>query len=207
MDLVDYIVALRKRIMWVLMVTVLGAVAGGLIAGLAPPRYSATATTLLSAEEVSEASELPQIGTYMSQQIATLSTMATTETVLQPVIDELGLDTTPLELANRVSVVTAPDTMLINISTSDDDPQRAADTSNAIAEELSGNVDQTSPRVGNTAVTTMEIVTHAPVPTADQSTSIPVGALAGAIVGFLVGLIVAVGNYAVAQRRAISQEP
>ncbi|WP_348535840.1 Wzz/FepE/Etk N-terminal domain-containing protein [Kocuria sp. JC486] len=206
MDFVDYVMAFRRSVVWVLISTIIGALIGGAVALMTPPRYLATATTLLTATEATEAAELPQIGTYMSQQIATLSTLATTETVLQPVIDDLGMDTTPQELATRVSVSTPPDTMMVEITTTGADPDEAAETSNAIAQQLSETVDEVAPTVAEEGpVTSMETVTQAPVPTRDQSVSLTTAALAGAALGFLLGLVIAVAQYAFAQRRHVTR--
>ncbi len=71
--------------------------------------------------------------------------MVKTESVLQPVIDDLGLKTTVKELAATVtaSFLSEADTMLVDISVENVDPKVASSIANAVAESLKKQVTST----------------------------------------------------------------
>lgn len=70
---------------------------------LAPPKYSATAQVFATYSDSSvqdnNISNINSASTYITNQIQSYPTLATTESVLKPVIDDLGLDTTVANLA------------------------------------------------------------------------------------------------------------
>jgi capsular exopolysaccharide synthesis family protein len=73
--------------------------------------------------------------------------------VLQPVIDELGLDETLGSLASRTDATSPLDTVLIITSVEDDDPERAASIANAVGARLATVIeDLESPRRGESPV-------------------------------------------------------
>lgn len=67
---------------------------------------------------------------------ATYATIAKTRPVLESVIKDLGLETTPTELATRVQVDAPGASVLLMIAAQDTDPARAAAIANALAEQL-----------------------------------------------------------------------
>jgi len=76
-------------------------------------------------------------GLLVSQQLATtFSSIAATRSQLEAVIDQLGLATTPEELARRVDASAIPGSSLLAISAEDTDPKRAAAVANALATRL-----------------------------------------------------------------------
>ena len=66
----------------------------------------------------------------------TYAELATTRTFLQTVIDNLGLDLTPDELDKLLTVRPTTETQFLTIIVEDDDPDRAMDIANMLAEEL-----------------------------------------------------------------------
>ena len=67
---------------------------------------------------------------------ATYALIATTSPVLEAVISNLGLQTTPDVLRERIRASAQPDSSLMTISAQDPDPAQAASIANAVAEEL-----------------------------------------------------------------------
>ena len=62
---------------------------------------------------------------------------------MQPVIDDLGLDTTVKELAASVTASNPDGTMLVDISVNDPDPKQASSIANSVAENLRKQVTST----------------------------------------------------------------
>ena len=60
-------------------------------------------------------------GSYISNQITSYPTLATTSKVLKPVIDDLGLDETVTDLAGQVTVTNPTNTAFVNIAVVDGD--------------------------------------------------------------------------------------
>ena len=75
---------------------------------ITPPKYSSTAQTYATYSDASveggDISSINSASSYISNQIRSYPTLATTEAVLQPVIDELGLNLTVAQLGGQLTV-------------------------------------------------------------------------------------------------------
>lgn len=71
-----------------------------------------------------------------AQLMQTYSELATTRPVLQAVIDDVGLSTTPEILRRRITVRTNDETQILSIFVRDEDPVRSAAIANSIANML-----------------------------------------------------------------------
>ncbi|WP_368095427.1 Wzz/FepE/Etk N-terminal domain-containing protein, partial [Bifidobacterium angulatum] len=94
----DIVVIIRKHIATAAICFAVIVGVAGAYAFLAAPQYSATAqviATYNAAQDGGNSDDITQQntgGTYVSNQIKSYPTLATTETVLKPVISQLGLD-------------------------------------------------------------------------------------------------------------------
>lgn len=116
----------------------------GLVALLAALGITAymvqTATPQYTATHVSLSNAVGQTATdTTSTQLSIAARLATTSTVLQPVIDDLGLDTTVDDLASSISAVSSSDGFL-NISATNPDPRTAADIADSVFASLSEHI-------------------------------------------------------------------
>lgn len=99
-----------------------------------------TATPQYTATHVSLSNVAGQSGTdTASTQLSIAARLATTSTVLQPVIDDLGLDVTVGGLASSISAISSNDGFL-NISATNPDPRTAADIANSVFASLSEHI-------------------------------------------------------------------
>ncbi|WP_240539192.1 polysaccharide biosynthesis tyrosine autokinase [Bifidobacterium sp. SO1] len=89
------------------------------------------------------ASDYNSGSSYISSQIATYPQLVKTESVLKPVIDDLGLDTTVSALADKVTASNPTDTMLVDVSVVDTDPKNASSIANSVAESLRKQITST----------------------------------------------------------------
>jgi succinoglycan biosynthesis transport protein ExoP len=171
MDIHEYLGVLRRGAVLILIGIVLGLAGGYVAQSMEKPSYSATSRELLTNKVAGDLS--------MSQsRIASYVLVASSALVLQPVIDELQLDTTVDDLAQRVSVVAPPDTVIIEITTTASTPEEARDTANTISRVFGEVVaDQLETTTGVTPTTAptptpgaTAVATTAPTPTPTVTT-------------------------------------
>lgn len=189
MELRDYVAVLRKYWIGIVCVTLLGLVIAAGVTLVTPPTYTAKTAVFISVRGGDSASELLQGANYATNQVRSYAQVATTPTVLQPVIDKLGLQTTPALLAENVTASIPTNTAIVEVSVTDRDAELSARIAQATSEQLVATVDQLSPAdaTGKRAVAAT-IVTPATVPlektTPRTSLNLAVGLLAGLFLGF-----------------------
>jgi capsular polysaccharide biosynthesis protein len=105
-----------------------------------PKKYTAT-TQLFIAVAGESVTDLAQVSNFAE--------VATSPRVLTPVIDQLGLRTTPKELAESVEATAQPGTVILEIEATDPDATRAAQSPNAIGDELAEAAGDLSPQKEN----------------------------------------------------------
>jgi capsular exopolysaccharide synthesis family protein len=136
LELRDLLRPLRR---WWWLLILLPLVAGGTAYAMSERQEERYATSALLVVSPYQSTGMADYNTIQSSRVLaeTYKTLVTTSTVLQPVIDQLALPYTVDELADNVSAEVVRDTQLIEISVSDTDPKRAAETANAIGDEIS----------------------------------------------------------------------
>jgi tyrosine-protein kinase len=113
--------------------------------------------------------------------------------VLTPVIDQLGLRTTPKELAQSVEATAQAGKVILEIAASDPDPTRAAQIANAVGDELAKAAGDLSPQKENgTKAVQATTIAEAEVPDEPSFPNVPLNLGVGLILGLLLGLGVAV---------------
>ncbi|MGI3785305.1 MAG: polysaccharide biosynthesis tyrosine autokinase, partial [Janthinobacterium lividum] len=138
-------------------------------------------------------SDLAQGSTFAENQLSSYAQVATSPLVLQPVIAQLGLQTTPVLLAQQVSAFAPTDTVIIQVTVTDPSPTQAANIANAIGTQLASVSSDLSPRRqdGSQAVKAT-ILAPAQVPTDAASPNVLRNLAAGLILGLLLGVAVAI---------------
>ncbi|SKC70390.1 polysaccharide biosynthesis tyrosine autokinase [Plantibacter cousiniae (nom. nud.)] len=193
MELTDYLRVLRKY--WVLIVAlVLVGVATAAAYSLAKtPEYSSSAKVFVSTQSSDNVSDLTQGNTYSQQRVKTYVNLVSTPIVLQPVIAALELNITAGQLGGQVSAVATPDTTIIQITATSEDPVLAAELANTTAESLTGVVAKIeSTDDGATSPVKLTRVQEANVPTTPGSPNVPLNLALGVLVGLALGIAFAV---------------
>ena len=142
MDLVDYLRALRKHWVLVLLSVLLGAGGGAASYAASAPVYRADCLLFVSMHDTGNAAMLMQGSMFTQQRVQSYTGVLTSPKVLQPVIDELGLETTPRALAEHVNSQAPVGTVLIEVTVDESSPQLAADVANAVAEHFGAVVSE-----------------------------------------------------------------
>ncbi|OUQ47257.1 YveK family protein [Lachnoclostridium sp. An118] len=138
-DLLELFHVLLRKVWLILICLVAGAViVGGYTRFLITPQYSASATIyiLSNTTSITSVADL-QIGTELTGDFAEI---ARTRSVVNAVIDEVGLDESYEGLLSRLSTTNPSGTHLLKLTATDPDPQRAADIANAYAQVMASQI-------------------------------------------------------------------
>lgn len=168
MDLPDILRALRRRWPVVLSGLALGAAASCAQLVLTTPTYDATARlyVTVAASEQGSATDIVQGGNAAEQRVRSYADIITTPRVLQKAIDDLGLDVSAQDLAERVRASSPNDTVLLNLTVNDTSADRAAAIANAISASFTALVaeDLEQAAAGSTSPVSIRTVQPAVVP-------------------------------------------
>ncbi|WP_284755449.1 polysaccharide biosynthesis tyrosine autokinase [Arthrobacter sp. efr-133-R2A-120] len=188
MDLRDYLRIVRRNWIVIVATTLAGIICGGAMSLLARPSYTAETQLFVAIQSSGSVQELQQGNTFSQARVASYVKTATTPVVLQPAIDRLGLQTTPLELARKVKASTDLNTVLIKISVEDESPVQAAATAEAIASSLIKAVDTLErPKAGGSSPVNLSIITPAAPPISPTAPNVKLNLLLGAGLGLALG--------------------
>lgn len=189
MDFSTVLRLLRKGWALVAVGAALGLGVGIGITMIATPTYSATTGLYVSVTGATTSAELAQGGSAAEQKVQTFANVARSARVLQPVIDELGLGGSTTDLAERVSAQTPIDSVLVNVTVTDESARDAADIANAVGKSLATVVtsELELPSPDGTSPFRIETIQPALAPTSPSSPMLSANALGGGIVGLLLG--------------------
>lgn len=184
-DLRELFFALKKRILILLAALAAGALLAGAYTKLMiTPVYSSTSMMLVLTNEttLSSLTDL-QIGSQLTEDY---SMLITSRTVLEEVIDNLGLDMSYTELESDISINNPEDTRILEITVTNSDPETAKDIVNELSEvsaEFIGDQMEVVPP---------KIIEEGEVPEYRTSPSLLRNVAMGAIAGFVLtaGVIV-----------------
>ena len=186
---------MREHVITILVTfaVVLGAAIG--LTMISPVKYSTTAQLFAtyndSSEGAANSSEQNSGSSYIMSQIKSYPVLTTTQSVLQPVIDDLGLHTSVSQLKGQVSVTNPTNTAFVNITVTDGDPARSADIANAIAKSLSSVVENTLYASGSRSTVKLSIVQPATAPSTPSSPKWKLNILVGVVGGLILGVFAA----------------
>jgi len=191
MELRHYLSVLRRG--WLILaaaviVALLGAAA---IIALTPPTYQSELRIYVSVDDPEDADELGLGAIYTQELTRSFVELAESPAVLEPVIEDLGLDESVGALAGRIDVETQVQTVILETTVTDGDPEKAAAIAGSFAESLDSVIQGLtfSESGGGTLVTLtpVEEPSVATQPSAPNSTII-LGL--GLLVGFSLGIVI-----------------
>lgn len=191
MELADYWGILRKHWRSITALTFVAILAAAAFSLLTAPTYTATTSVFLSVKSVSSTGELSSGSTFAENQVQSFARVARTPIVLQPVIDDLGLDVTSEELAESLTVTVPVNTATIDLAVVDGDPAQAAAIAAAVGESTVEIVKELSPPAADgSELVVATIIRPATVPTSPTTPKV----LQNLALGLLLGLLLGVGQ-------------
>lgn len=198
----DLLNAVKKQLVTAVVTLVITLAAVSVFTFISTPKYTATSELLATYRSTSaaagstagNANELSSGATYINSQIQTYPQLVKTESVLQPVIDDLGLKTTVKELAASVTATNPSDTMLVDISVENVDPKVASNIANSVAESLKKQVTSTIySDEGDKIISpvNLAVVQQAYTPVTPSSPNVKLNLAIGLVGGVILGVIAA----------------
>lgn len=195
MTFLEFLNSLRRRWLFVVVAVVLGGGIGTAAFVYATPMYQSSASVYFSVPMATSGNDLAQGGDYTQAQLASYAALATKPIVLQPVITELRLRTTPQKLSDFVAATVSNNTVLTTITVTNSDPHEAAVIANGVADQLGKTVRQLSPRSATgDSVVDYAIAGRAVVPQFASSPKKKIDLGAGLLGGLIIGVIAALAK-------------
>ncbi|QOL32660.1 polysaccharide biosynthesis tyrosine autokinase [Bifidobacterium eulemuris] len=197
LTLLDLARMLRKHIATAIVVFVIVVVGVCAYTFLAPKQYTAEAQMFATYSADTGDDSITTVntaGSYISGQIESYPTLATTEAVLEPALDELGDDDlTAAGLTSMITVTNPSNTYLLNVSAVSGDPQLAANAANAVANALS-EVVATSlyDTEGTVSPVKLSVVQTATTPAEPSSPRVALYLSVGLMAGLILGVCAAI---------------
>lgn len=144
MELARYLAALRRGWRVIALFAVVGAVAGYAYASSQAPQYRSTAAVFFQVTGADNAGSLLQGSSFAQSQVRSYAALATQPLVLDPVIDQLKMDVSAMELARQIEAVIPLDTVIVEITATAGGAEEARAIADAVATELETTVEQLS---------------------------------------------------------------
>lgn len=193
MTFVALLTAVRRRWLWLIVGLLVGLLTATAITALVPRTYSSTASLYVSAIDDTSAQNAYQ-GVLLSQQrVKSYTDILTSDRVLQPVIDRLGLGEDTATLAKHVAITTDTDSTLLRITVTGASPQRATSTADAISArfvEVVGELER--PRGTGAPAVVVSSVDDAVIDNTPVSPRWPLNLVVGVVLGLVLGAAAAV---------------
>jgi polysaccharide biosynthesis transport protein len=192
-ELGEYLDILRRRWLGVLIIALTTLALAAAVTLALPKKYTATTRLFIAVAGSESATDLAQGSNFAEKQMSSYAEVATSPRVLRPVIQQLGLPTTPKELSQTVEATVPVNTVILEISATDLDPTRAAQIANAMGRELANAASELSPaKQDGTKAVVATTIAEAEVPDKASSPKIVQNLGVGLMLGLLLGFGVAV---------------
>ena len=131
-------------------------------------------------------------GSFSQQRVKSYAQIVNSPLTLEPVIQQLELKTTPEALSKAISASAPLDTVLIRLTVTDIDPQRASDIANAVADQFALTVSELELHgIGVDSPVKVSTVKRAIPASAPSAPKKSLNFLLGLILGFGLGIGIA----------------
>lgn len=199
----NFVLAIRKNWIVIVVLGVLGALAGLIYATAQPDTYRAQSSVVIVPARGDSTSELVQGSNYVSGLVATYTVVATSPVVLDRVIADLDLDTSAQALSKSISVESPLDTAVLQISVTGSDAAAVTRIANSVAEELATAVEGLSPQTtASGPAVRVELIKSATEPRVPIAPNTRLLIALGALTGLAAGFVFAIARRLLATRVA-----
>jgi capsular exopolysaccharide synthesis family protein len=189
MELSDYIRILRKNWLVIVVATLLGVAIAAGYSLTRTPQFESTSAVFVSTQSGETTAELQQGGVFTQSRITTYVGLVDQPFVLNPVINELELNTNADGLAPRVSASADLNTTIIYVTATSDDPREAASIANATGASLAAAVETLETRAGQeTSPLKLTRVRDATAASSPVSPNVALNLALGGLIGLALGL-------------------
>ena len=177
-DLVQVLLALKRRILWIVAAALIcGGAAGGFSKFVITPQYRSTAMVYILSKETTLTSLADlQIGSQLTKDYKVI---ITSRPVIEDVIQQMNMPLDYEDMISKITIDNPQDTRILSITVEDPDPRLAKELADAVAttsSEYIGDIMEMVPP---------KIIEHGVVPTEKSSPSNGRNALLGAAIGVI----------------------
>lgn len=195
-ELRDYLRILHKNWILIVALALTGVAAGAASSLLTAPKYQSTTQLYVSvrANDTSGTSELVQGTTFARQAVVSYVDVVTSAIVLDRVVADLGLDLAGSSLAPRISASSPTNSVLINITATDEDPELVAAIANQTGLVFTDVVvnDLEASETGGSSRVQIKTIQPATIPGSPASPNVPLNLVLGLLLGLAAGVGIAV---------------
>lgn len=190
MELRDYLRGLRRHWIAILLMTIVGTAAGYGWTLLQTPVYVASASGLVQSTGQNDAGTASLGDNVARSRVDSYLVIAGWTDVAQGVIDELGLDTTPERLIERVEVTSPTGTVILSVSAEASTAMDAKNIAEAWLESMRVVIDDLEAESSATGVAPVTIIAResASVPSRPAFPDVQTAVIVGAVLGFGFGV-------------------
>ena len=181
---------LKKRMRLILSITLIATILSAIVSYflLTPIYQSSTQLLVNQSNDEQTGYNTSQVQTNL-QLINTYNVIIKSPAILDLVIEELGLNMTVNQLNEKITVQSATDSQVVNLSVQDEDPQVAANIANTTAEVFRTEIADLM-NVDNVSILAQAVVGENPAPIKPQpvlniAIALVVGLMAGVGLAFL----------------------
>jgi capsular polysaccharide biosynthesis protein len=135
----DYLRIMRRHWLVIVAMTMATVALAAVFTFLQTPQYSSSAQLFISTPG-SDTAEAYTGGLFSQQRVTSYADLADSRQVASEVADEIGLDVDPIELAERVTATAVPETVILEITVTDPDPEMAQELAQTYATTLTNFV-------------------------------------------------------------------
>lgn len=186
-DLTEILSAVRQHLLELIFVTLAAALIGFTASKfLMPPKYDSSALMIVNTRQDVNANVTSDQINSATKLVSTYSIIIKSDTVLQQVIDNLGLNLTYAKLNKRVTVAAVDDTQVMKITVQSDSPEWARQVCEQII-TVAPDVIKEAVEAGS-----VKVISNASLATEPVSPNIKKNTMLAAAVGFVlvIGIIV-----------------
>lgn len=207
----SFIVGAMIKFWWVVVLgAIIGAVGSFGYASMQTPLYKSTVSLHFALDQGSSAVDLNQGSVYTQGQMLSFAQLVEGSRVLDPVIEELGLDVSSQQLARRLEVSVPQDTVTMHITATDVSPEGAADIATAAGESLIDEVQDVAPRNPEGGSTITAVIYDDAVPPAfqsspDKSRDAGIGGVFGGTIAMAAALLFALLDTRIRSEEALAK--
>ncbi|WP_432354348.1 YveK family protein [Sporosarcina sp. A2] len=179
---------LKKRLVMILAIAIVAITIAGVVSYLfLTPVYQSSTQILVNQGKVEQQTFNSQDIQTDLQLINTYNVIIKSPAILSIVIEKLDMDMTPSQLTGQISVDSAQNSQVINISVTDTEPYRAVDIANTTGEVFQEEI-QKLMKVDNVNILSPAELAENPVPVKPNP---ELNMAIGAVIGLMIGVGIA----------------
>lgn len=187
-SLQDLFKTLKKRAGLIALMTIIAITIAGVVSFLVLTPMYQTSTQILVNQEQSEAAQLTNQNIQTDLQlINTYSVIIKSPAILDEVASQLGLDLSVEQLNEKITVATAENSQVVDVTVQDEDPALAVDIANTTAKVFEAEI-KSLMSVDNVSILSPAVLKENPAPVAPN----PILNMAiAAVIGLMLGVGIA----------------